>query len=291
MTTDQLSAKVEGLISGFEKSFGKQVNSTQKALFDEMQVLLNKLELDTDGLIIQNQANRKVLTKVDEYFNRAFNQSGYYESLNESANTIGNITGANSAYFETIIDGFTPSAQYITNLQNQSIAQMESLLANEGLDTMLKKPIIDILNQNINTGASYKDVTQQIRQFILGSDEFEPTLARYSKQIANDTLFNFSRSMQEAVSQNAGLQFYLYSGGIIDDSREFCIQRHGKYYHKKEVEKWANSTWQGKRKGTTSSTIFVYAGGYFCKHQLIAVSEAVVPKSVISRSKELGYYE
>lgn len=291
MTTDQLTAKVDSLISGFESKFGKQVNSTQKALFDEMQVLLNKLELDSEGLIIQNQANRKVLAKVDEYFNRAFNQSGYYETLNGSANTIGNITGANSAYFNGIVEGFTPDAQYIKNLQNQTITQMEDLLANEGLDTMMKKPIIDIMNQNINTGASYKDLTAQMREFILGSDKLEPTLARYSKQITNDTLFNYSRALQESVSQNAGLQFYLYSGGVMDDSREFCIERHGKYYHKKEIEKWPKQTWQGKRRGTNSSNIFIYAGGYQCAHQIIAVSEAVVPKSVINRAKDLGYYE
>lgn len=291
MTTDQLSGKIESLISGFEDAFGKQVNSTQKALFEQMQVLLNKLELSADGLILQNQGNRKILAQFDEYFNKAFNQSGYYATLDKSAGTVSGITTANGQYFADIVDGFTVDAQYIKNLQRETISQFESLLANEGLEAMMKKPLIDILNQNINTGASYSDLTQQIREFILGSEKFEPTLSRYSKQIANDALFNFSRALQESVSQNAGLQFYLYSGGIMDDSREFCVERHGKYFHKKEVEKWANGSWQGKRKGTTSSTIFVYAGGYFCKHQLIAVSEAVVPKSTINRAKDLGYYK
>lgn len=287
MTPDQLSAKVDTIVTAFENSFGKQVDKTQKALFEQMQNLLNKLELNADGTIIQNQANRKVLARADEAYSTAFNQSGYYEALNASPNTIGAITGANSEYFTAIIDGFTPGAQYIKNLQVQTISQIEGLLANEGLETMMKKPILDILNQNINSGASLTDVTAQLREFILGSDKLEPTLARYSKQIATDTFFNFNRAMQEAISQNAGLDYYIYSGGIIADSREFCIARHGKYFHKKEVEDWAKLTWQGKRKGTTASTIFVYSGGYMCRHQLIAVSEAVVPKSVIERTKSL----
>lgn len=287
MTPDQLSAKVDTIVTAFENSFGKQINSTQKALFEQMQNLLNKLDLNPDGTIIQNQANRKILARADEAYNTAFNQSGYYEALNQSPNTIASLTGANSEYFTAVIEGFTPSAQYITNLQRQTVSQLEGLLANEGLETMMKKPILDILNQNINSGASLSDVTAQLREFILGSEKLEPTLARYSKQIASDTFFNFNRAMQEAVSQNAGLEYYIYSGGVIADSREFCIARHGKYYHKKEVEKWASISWQGKRKGTTSSTIFVYAGGYMCRHQLIAVSEAIVPKSVIERTKAL----
>lgn len=288
MSPDQLSAKVDSVIAGFEKSFGKQVNSTQKALFEQMQNLLNKLDLNSDGTIIQNQANRKILARADEAYSAAFNQSGYYSSLDQSGNTIASITGANSEYFSEIIDGFTPNAQYITNLQNQTIQQLEGLLANEGLEVQMQKPIMDILSQNVNSGASLSDVTAQLREFILGSDKIEPTLSRYSKQIANDTFFNFSRAMQEAISQNAGLQFYLYSGGVIDDSREFCVERAGKYYHKNEIEAWAKLNWQGKRKGTTSSTIFVYAAGYFCKHQLIAVSESVVPSSVINRAKSKG---
>lgn len=287
MTTDQLSARVESLISGFEKSFGKQVNSTQKALFDEMQVLLNKLELDAEGLIIQNQSNRKVLTKVDEYFNRAFNQSGYYDTLGESANTIANLTGTNSAYFKTIVDGFTANQQYVTNLQRESIVQIESLLANDGLTAMMKTPINNILTQNINSGASYKDLLKQIREFTLGNEQLEGQLQRYSGQIVTDTLFNFNRSLQESISENSGLEWYYYSGSIDDDTREFCQNRAGKYFNRKEIEKWPSLTWAGKHRGTTKSSIYIYLGGYRCRHQLIAVSEAVVPKSVIERTKNL----
>jgi hypothetical protein len=286
MTTDQLSGKIESLISGFEDAFGKQVNSTQKALFEQMQVLLNKLELSADGLILQNQGNRKILAQFDKYFNKAFNQSGYYATLDKSAGTVSGITTANGEYFADIVDGFTVDAQYIKNLQRETISQFESLLANEGLEAMMKKPLIDILNQNINTGASYSDLLKQVREFAIGNDELAGQLQRYSGQLTTDTLFNFNRAMQEAVSQNSGLDWYLYSGSNDADSREFCKQRAGKYFHRTEIEKWANMDWAGKRRGTTKSSIYVYLGGYRCRHKLIAVSEAVVPKSALNRIKK-----
>lgn len=286
MTTDQLSGKIESLISGFEDAFGKQVNSTQKALFEQMQVLLNKLELSADGLILQNQGNRKILAQFDEYFNKAFNQSGYYATLDKSAGTVSGITTANGQYFADIVDGFTVDAQYIKNLQRETISQFESLLANEGLEAMMKKPLIDILNQNINTGASYSDLLKQVREFAIGNDELAGQLQRYSGQLTTDTLFNFNRAMQEAVSQNSGLDWYLYSGSNDVDSREFCKQRVGKYFHRTEIEKWANLDWAGKRRGTTKSSIYVYLGGYRCRHKLIAVSEAVVPKTALNRIKK-----
>lgn len=254
-----------------------------------MSLLLQKLELDSDGLIKQTQANRALLAQVDSYFNSAFNKSGYYDTLDKISGNIVEVTDANAAYFTFILDKFTPDKQFIKSLQKGAISQVESLLANEGLELTLKRPIIDILNQNINTKASYVDLVEQIRTFIIGDAQTGPTLARYAKQITNDTLFNYSRAYQEAISVGTGLEFVKYSGGTQDDSREFCIQRANKYFHKKEVEKWASFDWTGKRKGTTSSTIFIYAGGYFCKHQIIYVSEVTVPKYVIKRARDAGY--
>lgn len=305
MSPSQLSAKVDNSITKFEKLFGDQVTRTQRKLLDEIQVLLNKLELNSDGTIIQNQSNRKILAKSDEYFNRAFTQSGYYDSLNKTTNTIGEISVANSSYFKGMVDGFTADAQYLKNLQKQTIAEMETLLANDGIDLMLKKPIQNILNQNINTGASITDLISQMRQFIVGNSEIDGQLKRYSKQVVNDTLFNYSRAFQESVSQNSGLKWTQYVGGITEGtknkkgkstggSREFCLEKMGRYYEKSDVEKWANGDWAGKRRGTTKSTIFIYAGGYQCKHQIIYVSESAVPqtnkdaKALATKAKEVG---
>lgn len=281
MTPDQLSSKVDTIVTKFETAFGKQVDKTQAALFEQMQLLLKRLDLNADGTIIQNQANRKILAKASSYFDKAFNQSGYYEALGQSVNTIESLTGVNSAYFATIVDTFTVDAQYISNLQKQTVKQIQGLLANEGLEYQMKGPLLDILNQNVNTGAAYSDLLSQMRGFTLGTDQLQGQLQRYSRQITTDTLFNYNRALQEAISQKAGLEWYNYVGGKDKDSRDFCLARAGKYFKKDIIESWASIEWDGKRRGTTSSTIFIYCGGHNCRHQLIPVSEAVVPKKYL----------
>ena len=280
MTPDNLAAKVDTIISKTEKALAKQATATQVELFDQMSVMLNGLSLK-DGLIIQNQANRAILAQANEYFNKAMGD--YYASLGAISNTIASLTSENASYFSTLLDSFTPDAQYIKSLQKQTILQAESLLANEGIELTLKQPIVNILNQNINTGAAYKDLLNQLRTFITGNDQVEGSLLRYSRQITTDTLFNYNRALQEAVSANSGLEWIKYVGGAMDTSRDFCLSRMGNYYHKTEVEKWPNQNWAGKRTGTNSSTIFIYAGGWNCRHQLIYVSEAVVPKQDVLR--------
>jgi len=289
LTPSQLSDRVSGIVEKAEATLQTSVTKTQKELFDQIQILLNKLELDNEGLIKQNQANRTILSKADGYFDKAFKESGYYDSLGSYSNSIGEITAANSKYFNFVLDTFTIDAQYLKSLQNGAITTIENYLANDGLELVLKQPLKEILNVNINSGASLADMTKQVREFILGTSDVDGKLMRYSKQISRDTLFNYSSSLQEAISQKSGLQFYQYIGAARKDSRDFCVTRANQYYHKKEVEMWASQSWTGKRAGTTSSTIFIYRGGYNCEHSLIPVSELVVPKSVTNRAKEKGF--
>lgn len=285
----KLINRINAIVEKAESRLETAITKTQKQLFDKMQAYLSKLKLDTEGNIIQSQGNRKILQRAGNIFDKAIKDSGYYSALNDYSGAILTITDANEAYFATILDAFTIDAQYLKALQKGTIGTIESLLANEGLEVQLKKPLLDILNQNINSGASLSDLTRQVQEFVKGTADIDGKLMRYSKQISRDTLFNYSSALQESISQNAGLIWYLYQGGIMGDSRDFCAARAGKYFTKAEVESWASQSWQGKRQGTTSSTIFIYRGGYNCLHSLIPVSEAIVPKSAIERAKELGY--
>lgn len=290
MTPDELSTRIGSITDKAVSNLSKSVTTSQKALYGDMEALISKLELDGEGLIKQSQANRKLLLKVDGVFNKSLNDSGYYAGLENFTGSFGTLTAANEKYFDFILDNFKVDAQYIKSLQKSSIAEIETLLANDGLEAALKAPLNQILNQNVNSGAALTDLLSQVREFIKGNSDVEGKLLRYSKQITRDSLFNYSSALQESISQKSGLQFYFYEGRLQSDSRDFCIARAGKFFHKQEIEAWASLDWQGKRKGTNSSTIFIYRAGYNCEHSLIPVSEFIVPNDVKERAIEKGFY-
>ena len=60
-------------------------------------------------------------------FEKAFQESGYYQYLNTLPDEIRIITEANTAYFAFLKDQITVDAQYIKNLQTQTVGQLESL--------------------------------------------------------------------------------------------------------------------------------------------------------------------
>jgi len=85
-----------------------------------------------------------------------------------------------------------------------------------------------------------------------------------------------------------GLVWYQYVGSLITTSREFCIHLVGKrYVHESEITGIINGKIDGEKVSlaglipdTTKDNFPILRGGYNCRHQMLAVSEATVPKKV-----------
>lgn len=289
MTPKNLAEKIENRSLRAVERLNKVVVSVQNDAYGDVIVVLKKLALDSDGYILQNAENRAIIREANRAFSRALENSGYVDGLNQFTVTFNVIDDLNAEYFQDF-NGFSPNRQFMKSLQKQAVLDIEKMLLNEGLEAQIKQPLLQILNQNINSGGSFTGMLDQVRNYIKGTDA-DGRLLRYSKQITKDLLFNYSRTYQSAVASDLGLEFYLYVGGIIRTSRDWCREKAGNYFHHKEIEGWASEEWSGKRADTTENSIFIYAGGYGCLHQILPVSEAIVPEEVIKRAVMQGYYK
>jgi hypothetical protein len=116
---------------------------------------------------------------------------------------------------------------------------------------------------------------------------------------ASNSIEPMSKRNPEKIGRDLGLEFYLFTGGVTDDTLPFCKSKNGKYFHYLEILEWPYESWEGKNPRTTENTIFRHVGGYCnagasktkCHHYLMAVSEAIVPKDDLLRAIQLGYYK
>jgi hypothetical protein len=130
-----------------------------------------------------------------------------------------------------------------------------------------------ILNQVIS-GGEYKALQKVITEYIDGGEGLDPKLKRYVNQNIRDSYVTADRTYANLINQELKAKYYYYSGNTVADSRQFCVTRHNRAYTTAEVESWAKlGDWQGRRQGTNSATIFIYCGGYNCRHNLIPISE------------------
>ena len=96
-------------------------------------------------------------------------------------------------------------------------------------------------------------------------------LERHYNTFAFDLYQSVDRQTQQQYSEQLGLNYALYSGGLIKTSRDFCEARSMMYYSKDEIRKWKSEEFQGKLKNGYDP--FIHCGGYNCRHHLSFVSE------------------
>lgn len=283
MTPNQLASSIEGLIIASNEKYAKAISRVQNELYDTLILNLRELELDGDGYIKQNAVNRKILREAQGDFDATISGSAYKSSLQKHLQVIPKINELNALYFETISSAFTPNKNFIKAIQSNTINSVNEVILQDGLRAHIKIPLNKILEQNVNTGGSFKGMLQQVQDFVKGNSEVEGRLLKYTKTYVSDILFQYARSYQQSVTSDLKLEWYLYSGGLIEKSREFCVERTGKYFTQSEVENWAKLSWKGKDPLTTESSIFIICGGFNCRHQLIPVSKVIVPKEDLER--------
>lgn len=283
MEPEDLARAIEEFIAAADKRYVAALGRVQSDLYNQLTTIITQLELDADGYIKQSATNRKVLQTADRKIQEVFNSSLYTTSVSNYVSVIMRLDAQNEKYFTTIDSAFKPNKLFLRNLQADTIATIEKYILQDGLQSQVINPLSQILNQNVNSGGQFAGFLDQIRNYILGNDQVEGRAMHYTRTYLRDSLFTYSRTYQQAITNDLGLNYYLYSGGVMDKSRPFCEERAGKYFSHKEVEQMASLDWAGKKQGTTESSIFLFAGGWNCGHQLIPVAEIIVPKEVIDR--------
>ena len=277
MKPQKLAEGIENLIISANDTFAARVAGVEAQLYDDLTTVLKFLEVDSEGYIKQNAGNRSILRAGQKQFDDTINNSPYQNAVEAHVSVIPKVDALNEAYFETVSSAFKPNRQFIANLQANTIETINQYVLQDGIAAQVKIPLNEILSQNVNSGGQFSGMLRQVRTFVEGQPEADGRLVSYSRQILKDTLFQYSRSYQQSVTADLGLQWYLYAGGFMDKSRPFCIDHAGQYWHQKEIEGWAKQSWQGKNPLTTESSIFTYVGGFNCVHELIPVSDFIVP--------------
>lgn len=62
-----------------------------------------------------------------------------------------------------------------------------------------------------------------------------------------------------------GYPRFKYLGGLIEESRDFCVERNGHEFTREQGWEWNDMEWKGKIPGVS---FFIQVGGYNCRHYL-----------------------
>lgn len=280
---DKLESDVESALEQLDKSIGKSNG--------ELQELINDFyySLDKSGSSIKSSVSN--LKKIDQFrskINNTLENGEYSEGVKDYLSSFTNNSSVINDYFATMAVSFKSNDSLYQAILESNINTTTDSLLGAGVNANFTDPLIKILRDNVTSGSDKVSFTKSISDAMFGDNS---KLAKYSKQVASDSITQFNSNYINTISSDLGLKHYYYKGTKIKDSREFCKRIAGKYFTEASLKAYVQQQmtinggkgWDGMVKGENWTNFPIYRGGYACRHYLIPVSEAVYNASQLSQ--------
>lgn len=278
-------------LESIPENFVNNVSKEQANIYKAILVKLDSLERKK-GVIKVTKKNIKVASEISTDLTKTLSSGEYKTFVKEFIGEFDQQANINSKILKQEVSDVFISDKTELILNNYKAIATEILISSSVLTNVLSAPIKTEIEKAVLNGLSISELTENIRSITMGTPEQLGRLERYANQIAYDAVATSDRAYTKSISEDNGIEFYRYAGGLIRDTRTFCEPKNNKYWHINEIEDWGNiEKWDGRIKGTNSSNIFTNLGGHNCRHSLVPVSLSRVPKDVLQRNLDNGNLE
>lgn len=270
-TPDELIKKIQELQLAIESRMDESLPRVFSKLSDQVIDLASELSLDPKDRA--KTLNELIKLKKD-IADTIIQNAPYQLQVAEVISGFEMLAELSNEYITLAIGDFKPKKELYKAILESNIATTKDALLGAGIRENFGTAIQEVLKDNIAGIGTRSELNKTLRKFIEGTPEESAFLNRYIKQTTNDAVMTFNSEYIQTIAADLDVDHYYYQGTVIADSRSFCVARAGRYFTTDEVKAWANlKGWDGRMKGTNSSTIFIYRGGYNCRHQLWPVSQ------------------
>lgn len=303
--------------------FDGETAKSEKAMFETAMEYVKLLETDKAGNIKTTTANIKRLTEIKSKLESVANNKEYAAAVKNFVRAFGKLADLQMSYYrenfaqKSFGEGATGKYDAMKTI---AVNNVVSNLTGAGLTSNVTDPINDMLLKAVTSGAKWSDLVSDLNATFTGVDGGSGALTRYTKTYSTTALTQFVGQNNKLLTDDLGVEWFEYVGSTIETTRDFCnvmVEGHP-YVHKSEFEdilagriycdypveyEKANGEKVSASKGetirlaiyqktglpygmidgTTPDNFQINVGGWNCKHQLIPISTASVPKEIRER--------
>lgn len=293
----EILSLIDDSIAGFQDV----IPGIQKKVFEELQPLIKKLEVK-DGKILNRVNNLKLLGELKNKLQKIILSKEYKNAVSSFIDSFNALGELQNSYFSQFNKKFTPS-KTLPIIKELAVESTITDLVGQGMNVNISGAIEEILRQGITTGGSYANFQEQLRSHILGSDEVDGSMVRYTKQITTDAIHQYNAQYHDAIAQDLNFNWGRYVGSNITTTREFCTLLTEKQWVKRsDLPEVIKGNINGQRcklskttglplgmiPGTNVDNFKILRGGYNCGHQFFWVPDNVVPDNVKRKQENKG---
>jgi len=270
-TPEQLIKQIQELQMAIESRMDDALPRVFSKLSDQVIDLASNLSLDPKD---RAKSLKELIKLKKDIADTIISNAPYQLQVAEVIKGFELLSELSNEYITIAIGDFSEKKALYKAILETNIATTKDALLGAGIRENFGTAIQEVLKDNIAGIGSRSQLNKTLRKFIEGTEQEAPFLNRYIKQTTNDAVMTFNAEYIQTIADDLDVEYYLYAGTLIADSRPFCQARAGRYFTTDQVKAWPNlKGWNGRMAGTNSSTIFIYRGGYNCRHQLWPVAK------------------
>ena len=104
------------------------------------------------------------------------------------------------------------------------------------------KEIQAIFTKYVLSQGAKQECTKEIKKIISGSHTHNWDIEREIEELAHDLFMQYNSAYAFALAKETNLKYFIYQGGLIRDSRDFCVAHNNRIWSIEEAEAWTSWT-------------------------------------------------
>jgi hypothetical protein len=244
--------KKEKFLLSREERLNSVISKMQDQLLSKVTAeIIPKLDI-TGGKIKNTLNNYRLLQSLDKMY-KDFENGSRLAFVTEIGNTTNGIAALNKSFFtlsmglelpelfEAIVADTSKKIGLRLGLSGGNIVSggfLETLIKNEGLLLELKQ----FMAQSVTSQMPMKSFINGMNTLITGSGTETGGIEKQFKRYAHDIYMQYDSAYASTLADKVGMRYFVYQGGLIEDSRDFCVAHNNKVWSITEAEDWINWT-------------------------------------------------
>ncbi len=225
MTAAQIVEKQFEHLEEYIGSFGYDIQLVQSEIFDLLISLVEALPQKNGKFLYEDSIKKEILkfeAKIQELFTKG-NYSKAYNSIFPNLDELDTLQREMSAFIQPDLRDKIFKAS-TSNVKKGFINKIASSIGSKNaLGVNIIGPLKSILYENAVMGLTIQETKKRLFDIAITSPQ-GGILDRYVGQVARDSLFQFTGSVDKAIGDYIGAKDANYLGNLIRDSRPQCIR-------------------------------------------------------------------
>lgn len=285
-------------------SFDGIATKEQKKIYDEVVSLAKDLKTK-NGKVIQSIENLKLLTKIKAHLAALSKDKEWVAGITQFAQYFGHLQKMQNEYYSQHFTESTLGMDFKKKnelMRKMAVQNTMEALMGDGLKANVTDKLNDILLRAVTSGSKFADLQHELHAHLMGENGGKGAFARYATTYATTALSQFAGQHNKLVTDDLGLEWFMYTGSNKETTREFCEHlTEKKYIHKSEIPTILTGKIDdhqcaiydktglplGMIAGTTPENFQCNCGGWNCRHQLVPVHELAVPANIRAKFKQI----